>query len=373
MKLNPFILSGYKSPEYFCDRQLEAERILSSLNNQRNLTLMSSRRMGKTGLIFHVLNKLKEKKEIIPVYIDILGTISLAEFIENFGNALIKSISKSETSLKKILKSLAHLRPQINFNSLTGEPKISFDIRNEDEINFSLETLFELIGKKDSHFFIVIDEFQQIANYSQKNTEAILRTYFQQLTNATFLFSGSKRHILSEIFTNPSRPFFSSSEIMDIRSINEDEYKAFINFHFHAANKGLSDMAFETITEYTELHTFYTQFLCNRLFELYKNISRENVQQTLVKILQENEPVYANYLNLLTNMQYRTLRAISMEKNVKSPNAKEFLQKYKLGAASSVSQAIDSLKEKEFINFDNQYYSVQDKFLREWIRINNYQ
>jgi len=372
MKNNPFILSGYKSPEYFCDRNLETKRILSSLNNQRNLTLMSSRRMGKTGLIYHVFNKLAPDKGIIPVYIDILGTTSLPEFIESFGNALVKGISKSESSLKKILQSLSHLRPQLSYDSLTGEPKISFDIRNENEINFSFETLFELIGKKNSHFFIVIDEFQQIANYAQKNTEAILRTYFQQVTNATFLFSGSKRHILSEIFTNPSRPFFSSSEIMQISSINKDDYKLFIDFHFSAAKKSMSDKAFEIITEYTELHTFYTQFLCNRLFDSFKNISGENVEQTLIKILQENEPVYANYLNLLTRMQYRTLRAIAIEKNVKSPTSKEFLLKHKLGAASSVSQAIESLIEKEFINVENQSYSTQDKFLREWIRMHRY-
>lgn len=372
MKRNPFILSGYHSPEYFCDRKLETERIISSLNNQRNLTLISSRRMGKTGLIFHVFNKLKENKDIIPVYVDILGTLSLSEFIESFGNALIKSISNSETSLKKILKSLSHLRPQLSLNSLTGEPKISFDINNEDEVNFSLETLFEIIGKKGSHFFIVIDEFQQIANYAQKNTEAILRTYFQQVTNATFLFSGSKRHILSEIFTNPSRPFFSSTEIMHIGSINKDDYKAFIDFHLGLAKKAMSSEAFETVSEYTELHTFYTQFLCNRLFDSFKNISVENVEQTLVKILEDNEPVYASYLNLLTRMQYQTLRAVALEKTVKSPTSKEFLLKHKLGAASSVSQAIESLIEKEFLSYENQSYSTQDKFLREWIRMHGY-
>lgn len=134
----------------------------------------------------------------------------------------------------------------------------------------------------------------------------------------------------------------------------------------------MTDKAFESIVEITELHTFYTQFLCNRLYDSFRQISKENVEKSVLTILKENEPIYANYLNLLTNMQYKTLRAIAMEGHVASPNSKEFLYRYNLGAASSVSQAIESLIEKEFLIYNDTSYYLQDKLLKEWIRMKSF-
>jgi hypothetical protein len=91
------------------------------------------------------------------------------------------------------------------------------------------------------------------------------------------------------------------------------------------------------------------------------------VDQSLITILSENEPVYANYLNLLTTMQYRVLRAIALNDGINNPLSKEFLSKYALGAASSVSQAIKSLSDKEFVFFSKGRYCLNDVFLAQWI------
>lgn len=369
MKFNPFILTGYESPKFFCDRDYEKERIIDAVLNQRNITLISSRRMGKTGLIFHVFNDYISNKDIIPIYFDILGTTNLKEFIEAFGNAITNSLGKTESGFKKIIKQLHHLRPELSFDALNGEPRVSFDIRNEREILSSLQSIFQLIESKGKYFVIAIDEFQQISEYPEKNTEAILRSHIQHIRNAGFVFSGSKKHLLSDMFSQPSRPFFSSTDMMFLKPIQKEKYFGFIRDHFSSANKEISDEALESIAHLTGLHTFYTQFLCNRLYASFRKVNREKTEQILSLILKENEAIYANYLNLLTNTQYRTLRAIAREGVVRYPNSKEFLKKYDLGAASSVSQAINSLQDKEFILKEKNNISVQDKFFREWIKM----
>lgn len=53
---NPFVLYGYENPEFFCDREEETKNMLSSLYNGRNITLISPRRLGKTGLILHAFD-----------------------------------------------------------------------------------------------------------------------------------------------------------------------------------------------------------------------------------------------------------------------------------------------------------------------------
>ena len=37
---NPFVVYGYKGAEYFCDRQKETEKMISTLHNERNITLV---------------------------------------------------------------------------------------------------------------------------------------------------------------------------------------------------------------------------------------------------------------------------------------------------------------------------------------------
>lgn len=369
MKHNPFLISGYMSPEYFCNRNLETDRIINSCLNQRNITLISSRRMGKTGLIFHSFYQFNEKNDVIPVYLDILSTTNLKEFTEALGNALLTSLAKTESGLKKFIKQFSHLRPELSFNPFSGEPKMSLGIRNSDEALSSLEAIFHIISERKTLFIIAIDEFQQIMEYPEKNIEAILRTHIQQLGNSSFIFSGSKKHLLSNMFSKPSRPFFSSTEMLFLNVIDKSDYTLFIENHFYAARKSISPEAIEKIFLHTGLHTFYTQLLCNRLYSLYSKITEKDVEKLLLTILQENQPVYANYLNLLTSTQYKVLRAIALEGEVSSPNAKDFLRKHELGAASTVSQAVDSLIEKEFITRENNTLSLQDKFLREWIRM----
>ena len=75
---NPFLLTGYISPDYFCDREQETQKLISALKNGRNLTLISPRRMGKTGLIRHVFYRMRSEKQAKCYYVDLYKTDSLA-------------------------------------------------------------------------------------------------------------------------------------------------------------------------------------------------------------------------------------------------------------------------------------------------------
>ena len=62
--MNPFTLKDYAGPEYFCNRINETKRLINAVENQRNFTLSSIRKMGKTGLIHHVFNQLDKTKKV---------------------------------------------------------------------------------------------------------------------------------------------------------------------------------------------------------------------------------------------------------------------------------------------------------------------
>jgi AAA+ ATPase superfamily predicted ATPase len=367
MQQNPFIISGYISPEYFCDRHDETDRMLNAIRNSRHITLFSPRRMGKTGLIRHLFYKARSRKDFTPVYLDIMATTSLREFSEIFGKAVLTALGKNEVLMKKILKRLSALRLKLTIDHLTGQPALSLDVNNVREAEQSLDTIFRYLADQPYRIAIAIDEFQQVTNYPEKNLEAILRTHLQTVNNVCFIFSGSRRHVLSQIFTSPNRPFYNITEMMEIGPIAPEAYRAFILEKFRKGSISITSAALDRITEITGLHTFYVQYFCNRLYSIYSNIDTGDVDHSLVGILMENEPVYASYLTLLTSTQFRVLKAIALNNGIDNPLSKEFLSKYDLGASSSVSQAIRSLSDKEFVFYSDNMYRLNDVFLAQWI------
>jgi uncharacterized protein len=368
MNTNPFKISGYFGPNYFCDRENETERLLSAIENHRHLTLFSLRRMGKSGLIWHVFDHLgKKNKKTTTVYIDLMPTTNLHDFTQTLANAVLSNIAQKQSLIKKIMTTMALLRPTLSYDPLTGAPEVSVKLDSQ-SIEHSLETIFTLLESQDHHFAIALDEFQQIAIYPEKQTEALLRSYIQKLNNATFIFSGSRKHILTEIFSSPTRPFFNSTEKMEIGAIDSDTYKAFIDFHFHSTKLKILPEALDTIEKLTDMHTYFVQFICNRLYGTSKKII-DHIDTELMfrQIVEENESIYANYLNLITPMQFRLLKALSRDNGSEMITSKEFLNSNNLGAASSVKTAAKSLVDKDFIFIENDKYFLIDKFLKGWL------
>lgn len=368
MKNNPFLVSTYISPEYFCDREEETEKLMNAIANRRHLTMFSQRRIGKTGLIHHVFHTGKTKLHFIPVYCDILSTGSLKEFTEVFGRSVLTAMASNESAMKKILMALSSLRPKAGIDPITGEPYISLMISNQKEAIDSLHTVFRYVRKQKKHFVIAIDEFQQITGYPEKNVEAVLRTFLQETNNVSMIFSGSRKHTLTQIFSSPDRPFFSSTQFMAIKKIATDQYKSFIIKKFNDNGVKTEPTAIDLLLELTSTHTFYVQYLCNRLFSNEIRITADGVRKMLLRIINENEAVYAGYIAILTHLQFKILRAVAINRGVTNPTSSDFISTFELGAASSVSLAIKSLMDKEFIDLIDGKYILNDVFFASWLR-----
>ena len=367
MESNPFLITGYLSPEYFCDRDKETQIITEAVTNRRHLTLFSPRRYGKTALIKHVFHLGEKKKLFVPVYTDIMATTNLSEFVENFGKAVLSAHAKNTSVLKKMMNSLASIRPKFTIDSLTGEPAVILTVNNEKEAVDSMEAIFNYLRNQKSSFVVSIDEFQQVSYYPEKNIEALLRSYVQLVENICIIFSGSRKHILTQMFSMPDRPFYNSTQIMEIERIPHDSYSSFILERFSVGKRIISPDALEMIFEITSLKTFYVQYLCNRLYSSFKKVDTHEVKEMIFRIINENEPIYAGYLNLLTSQQFRVLRAIAQNNGIEAPTSKEFISGYGLGASSSASQSVKSLEDKEFISYYDEKYRVNDAFFTQWL------
>ena len=369
---NPFLISGYQGYTYFCDREEETEHIIKNIENGVNTTLLSIRRIGKTGLIHHIFNKIQEKKPCICIYIDLYATQNLNDLIEKVATSFVKIFPEKQTAGKKLMQVMKGLRPVIQFDGLSGEPQISFDFTQESQMNHSLQSLFSFLENQHVNIVIAFDEFQQINEYPEKNTEAILRTIIQSLTNIQFIFSGSSKHLLMDIFNNSKRPFFASTQAIQLGFIPTEKYSIYIQQHFESNKKNISAEAIQFILTWTKRHTYYTQVVCNRVFSLgIKSITISDVQKACNQILVEQEVIFYQYRNLLTAGQWNILKAIAKEGKVYQILEKKFIQNHSLGTTSSIQRSIASLLQKEMIYEEQEekgsYYSIYDCFLSRWL------
>ena len=369
--LNPFVVAGYISPEYFCDREKETGKIISALNNDRNISLISPRRFGKTGLIHHVFFNLNDKKnEVSCFYFDIFSTQNLHEFVQLFGKTVVGKLdSYSQKNLKRITGLLKSFRPTISIDSQTGTPEIKFDIKPE-EAQTGLDEIFNYLKNRGKRCYIAIDEFQQITDYPEKGVEALLRSYIQFAHNVRFIFSGSKKHLMDSMFSSVNRPFYQSTQKINLREIPIETYAIFAQNHFARRGKTLPLSLFETIYNLMMGHTWYIQLLLNQLYALpQKRYAETDLNKIITEILEEENATYKTYCDLLTKGQLRVLTAVAKEHKIDSITHNSFLKKYNLTAASSVKLAVNSLIDKSLILKDeNGSYSVYDRYFSLWLQ-----
>ena len=372
MQDNPFILEPYKSKGLFCDREQETRQIIDYLNNGRNITLISPRRLGKTGLIFRVFEEIMENfDDIETFYVDISSSQGIDDFIKLLSEAVV-TVMNRQNKLSAFFKAIGGIRPLITYDAVTGTPELSLTFRNDDEKSLTLKAIFQYLENHDKRVVLAIDEFQQIREYQGVNMEALLRTYIQPLHNVRFIFCGSKKHTMTDMFSNAKKPFYESTTFVPLGKLDIETYKTFIIKLFREGGKIIGPKETERMIEWTRDHTFYTQTLCNEVFfRSAGSVSETDILEAESAIIAANRDRFLELQRLLTNSQWRLLSAIAREGHIEHPTAASFIQKYRLGSGASVSKNIKSLIDKELILVENNTsgtsYFVYNVFLSRYL------
>ena len=233
MKINPFILTNRIPDKYFCDRETETNKLISCIENQENVVLTAQRRIGKTGLINHCFDDKSISNNYYTISLDILHTASLREMVQDLGNVAFKAVAKRSDRMLKIFSSvLKSVSASFGYDPLTATPTFDIRLGAIDQPSFTLDEIFEFLEKADKPCIVAIDEFQQILKYPEKNIEEILRGKIQRLVNTHFIFAGSERRIMSEMFFSEKRPFYQSATSLMLEPIQRDKYVAFAEKQF---------------------------------------------------------------------------------------------------------------------------------------------
>jgi len=368
---NPFVYGGRVSGDSFCNRESEIEELLQDIRGRQHVILSSQRRFGKTSLVWKVLEE-TQTEGIIPVYADLYPISTLGEFIEEYAKAIARTLSSYEKAKRLMRELFSRLHLSMGIDP-AGNPQwsVGFDRSREtetfDEVVSSLENYLKAKGK---YGVVVFDEFQQIIETNGEKTERRLRSAVQTHEHVSYLFVGSKRHLLHDLFSNPNRPFYRSGKIFPLEKIASGHLQKFVKKRFNGAGVDIDEKSLGLIVETTECHPYYTQYLCHVLYDIMekRRIRTDDVPKAIDLLLRRESTAYMNTWDLLTHRQRQTLVALSETGAEESPFRPEMLRRFNISQPAVMIRALKSLMDKDLVDRENGQYGIIDLFFKRWIR-----
>lgn len=365
---NPFIFSHIVTDEKFCHRD-ELEPLKSYMCNSTNVVLFSKRRYGKSSLIKEIFKNHIDHKEYLTIYFDIFDISSSNDFAYSFYKAIGKSFKKD---MQSVLQTLKNIFSKVTFSATVTsngevEFKPSLSHQNfEDMMEDIFTNLSNYLAKNNIKAIIAIDEFQQVANIKEKNIEAVLRSYIQNIENISFVFSGSKKHLLTQMFTDYTKPFYSQAVPFELKQIECERFFDFVKLKFEQTNKIFLKEPFEKLYKLVDGESWLIQNVAYHLWQRYDAVeTNEQIEETIKDIANMSDSIYKLLFDNFSNTQKSALKIVVKRGGV-SLLSKETLSLYNISKSSLVS-ALNVLLEKEIVDKTYDTYLINDKLFEIWL------
>jgi len=364
-KRNPFVIVGYDGPDYFCDRRRETDKMVEAIENDRNLTLIAPRRYGKTGLIHHVFQSVSTSCK--TVYLDIFATRNLAEFTKLFAAAIVGALdSPVDRTLASVARFFKSCRPTVTPQE-DGMPKFSFDIAPS-EAEATLGEAFDYLKEHRQLVVVAIDEFQQILEYPEKGTEALLRGYIQNVPWVRFIFAGSRHHLMGEMFLSAKHPFYQSTDILSLDVIDRTAYAAFARHHFEADGQPFDQQAFDVLYGRFSGITWYVQSVLNRIWLKGEGLTRSRqVEEVVADMVADRALLFRDLYVSQNDAAQRLLSAIATDGEAHEVYSGDFLKRHQLTSTSTVRSTLTSLVDADLVYRTETGYVVYDRLFGEYL------
>lgn len=371
MENKPFIFGVATSGDNFTDRKSETARLLANFKHGINTVLISPRRWGKTSLVQKVCN-LAKSDDLKVVYLDIFSCRSDREFYDAFASAVLKQTSsKWDEWVENAKLFLSRITPKISFGT---DPMTDFSVSLElnpksDDITEILQLPEKIAEKKGCRIVICIDEFQQIAEFSDsKNFQKRLRTIWQLQKSVSYCLFGSKKHLMNELFEKKSLPFYKFGDAIYLQKIPTADWVDYICGRFEATGKSISSELAQKVCDTVENHSSYVQQLAWLIWVNTDKVATEKEFEEAYKdILDQNTPLFEKQTENLSAYQINFLRAL-IDGVHKEFSTQEVIQKYRLGSSANVATVKRALIKKELIETEKREVSISDPLLKVWLQ-----
>ncbi|MEW6738291.1 MAG: AAA family ATPase [Nitrospirota bacterium] len=371
--INPFTI-GIVTGKDFCDRIEEKKTLLRHIKNSQNVVLYAKRLIGKSSLVKQVLNEITEEG-ILTAYANVFSISSENDFIDRLAASIASGINRRAADHRKWNEKFADLFSRIRISPEVTPQGIQFSIGFDRSLKFSIlledlmRGLYAYVEKQNIRAVIALDEFQEVTSLpNSKMIEGVLRQYMQEHRNISYIYIGSRRRTLLEMFTDKKRPFYKSAYTQIIEEIPKQDFALYITAKFEESKKkcplNISEMIYNSVRGYS----YYVQKLASLCWGITEKICTEETVKMAYGALIKMEAIsdFEGILDGLSMGQKSMVIAIAKEP-IKTPFAKDYLNRHNLSQGTA-QKAIKVLIKRDIIEKHEGCYRTTDPVFDVWLK-----
>lgn len=368
----PFVFGKVADGADFTDRIPDTDRLVNNFRGLVNTVIISPRRWGKTSLVNHAMECMKDEKEYILCKVDIFNCRTEAQFYQTYVNAILRvSYSKMDEFIAAAKKYVGTFGPKLSLSDSSMKYELALGIDFKDK-QYSYDEILDLPQKiaeeKNRKFVVCIDEFQNVSTYDDPlGFQRKLRSHWQNHNKVGYCMYGSKRHMLLDIFSNYEMPFYKFGDVMFLEKVSENNWVEYITLRFANTGKQIARETAAHLARRVECHPYYVQQLAQLAWLRTSDVcSKETVDDAFNSLVEQLSLLFSNIVDSLTARQINFLLAIvNGEKNFSS---REVLQKYNLGTSANIKNLRKALQDKDLIDVMPNSTEMQDPVFAYWIK-----
>ncbi len=372
MMETPFIFGKIATEKNFTDREKETADLVRNFTSLINTIIISPRRWGKSSLVNKAAKlAMNQDSRLRICHIDLFNVRDEEHFYSLLAQKVISATStKWEEAVASAKSMFSHLVPKISIGSdPTNEVSIDFDWetvkQNPDEV---LDFAEKIAQKKGLKIVICVDEFQNISEFTDADyLQKKLRSHWQRHQSVAYCLYGSKRHMMMEVFTNSSKPFYKFGNLMFLDKIDTHCLVEFFQRRFADTNKRINDDAANLIVQLVENHPYYAQQLAQQSWLRTKDVCRvEIVREAHAALVEQLSLLFVTITETLTTQQLNYLKAlIAKEKAITSTDV---MHRYKISSTTSIARSKAALIKNDILDNKAGEISFQDPIYAYWLK-----
>jgi len=367
MIYNPFCYGKTVDGPFFYGRDRELEEIKLSMRNATNLIMYSPRRTGKSSLVIKALKDL-EAEGHPTVYIDFFKVSSREKFIELYAREVVRPLKNWTKGLQWIQGLIRGIQPAMGLDQ-SGLPELRLSI-DPTQTAMAFEDIINLPAKSkhEKCWIVAFDEFQEIEKLNGESFEKELRASFQHHHNVSYLFLGSQRHLLWNMFSRKERAFYKFGKLYHLQKPSEKETLAFIEERFASGGYPVSEELSRKILDQTHNIPYYVQYLSAEIWEYARLSSKmpgDIYQEAMERLLINQADYFQGIRSQLTAFQVKLLSAVAQHGFGSYESA--FMQKYRLYPTSSVQKAFKRMIDLDILEKQDNQLVMTDPFFQVWL------
>ncbi|MGP1526699.1 MAG: AAA family ATPase [Candidatus Cryptobacteroides sp.] len=372
----PFIFGKIATNENFTDREQETTHLVNNFESLINTIIISPRRWGKSSLVHRAATIAQsEDKHLKVCTVDLFNVKTEEQFYTVFARSIIGgTASRWDEAIENAKKFFSRLVPKISIGAdPMNEVSIEFDWeeikKNPDEILDLPERIAEAKGLK---VMVCIDEFQNIAEFDDPLFfQRKLRAHWQKHQKTSYCLYGSKRHMMLEVFTDSSMPFYEFGDLFFLNKIDTAHFVPFITERFSYTGKSISEDACRKIISLADNHPYYVQQLSQLSWLRTSEICTEEiVAKAHASLVEQLSLLFSNLVETLTFQQVCYLHAVIVGE--KAITSSETMHKYHISSATAASRSLKTLIKKDILDSKAGAVSFQDPIFEYWLRHSYY-